>query len=113
MTTGATPAEEMPLRERLREALGHDELPSDDGLVADVYELVRLVYALGQPVPDLPAHIREDFPEGVYAAVRLAQADVAARGPGWRTTRALLALIDQSGGVHGPVVAAEKPVSKA
>lgn len=34
------------LRERLRVALGHDELPDDDGLVADVEEWIRRARAL-------------------------------------------------------------------
>lgn len=44
-------AERDALRERLRVALGHDELPDDDGLILDVERWIRLAQASNQPVP--------------------------------------------------------------
>lgn len=41
------------LWEQLRQALGHDELPSDEGLIKDVREWIRLARV---PAPqDVPA----------------------------------------------------------
>lgn len=40
------------LRERLRVALGHDELPDDDGLVADVEEWIRRGRALSSTLEE-------------------------------------------------------------
>jgi len=49
---GATEPAADDIRDRLRRALGHDELPDDDGLIGDVEEWIRRARAFGAPVPE-------------------------------------------------------------